>query len=246
MSRDEVYRQAADMIVDFAFDESVARVFPDMIRRSIPGYETIVTLIGLIAEQYVKNNSNIYDLGCSLGATTLSMRRRIRQSGCRIIAVDNAEAMVDRCKQTIEKETVESDGSPIPVDIVHSNIQDIVIENASMVVLNFTLQFIGPDQRLDQLQRIYDGLNAGGILVISDKILFEDNDNQVLQDNLHLAFKKANGYSDLEISQKRNALENVLIPDSLQTHQQRLRQVGFVCSHIWFQCFNFASIIAFK
>ena len=241
MSHDDVYKQPKDMIVDFVFDESVASVFPDMIRRSVPGYETVITLIGLLAEQYAQDNSNIYDLGCSLGATTLSMRRRIKQQGCRIIAVDNAEAMIHRCKENITTES-----SSIPTEIIQSDIQDVEIQNASMIVLNFTLQFIDPDHRLVLLKSIYKGLNPNGILIISDKIVFDDATELETQENLHHAFKKANGYSDLEISQKRNALENVLVSDTLPVHHRRLNSAGFSRSHVWFQCFNFASLIAFK
>ena len=229
------------MIIDFAFDESVASVFPDMIRRSVPGYETIIALIGLLSEQYAQNNSNIYDLGCSLGAATLSMRRRLQHEGCRIIAVDNAEAMVRRCRENIATES-----SSVATEVIQSDIQNIEIRNASVVVLNFSLQFIDPDHRLTLLKNIYKGLNPGGILIISDKIVFDDETEQRTQESQHHTFKKANGYSDLEISQKRSALENVLIPDTLPRHLQRLKSAGFARSHVWFQCFNFISLIAFK
>ncbi len=241
MDHDNVYKKPKDMIIDFAFDESVARVFPDMIRRSVPGYETIITLMGLLSEQYAQNNSNIYDLGCSLGAATLSIRQRLKHDGCRIIAVDNAEAMVRRCKENIATES-----SPVATEVIQSDIQDIEIRNASVVVLNFSLQFIDPDRRPVLLKRIYKGLNPGGILIISDKIVFNDETEQKIQEDLHHTFKKANGYSDLEISQKRSALEKVLIPDTLPLHLQRLNSAGFAHSHVWFQCFNFVSLIAFK
>lgn len=229
------------MIVDFAFDEKVASVFPDMIRRSVPGYENIITLIGLIAEQYVKADSNIYDLGCSLGAATLSMRHRVKQPGCRIIGVDNAEAMIQQCRNNVEH-----DDDRLPVELVCADIRDIKIENASMAVMNFTLQFIEKESRLELLTNIANGLNSGGVLVLSEKIIFEDPEEQQVQEQLHLAFKKANGYSDLEISQKRSALENVLIPETIAQHQQRLAEAGFSQSMVWFQSFNFVSILAIK
>ena len=140
------------MIVDFAFDETVAKVFPDMIRRSVPGYESIIALTGLLAEQYAQPDSLCYDLGCSLGAATIAMRSRIQQSGCRIIAVDNAEAMASRCQQHIQEA-----GEGIEVDVICGNIQDVIIENASVVVINFTLQFIESGDRLDLLEKIYRG-----------------------------------------------------------------------------------------
>lgn len=229
------------MIVDFAFDETVANVFPDMIRRSVPGYETIISLIGLLAEQYAQSDSNCYDLGCSLGAATLSMRRRIHQPGCQIIAVDNAEAMTRRCRDNLHEA-----GEGIDVDVVCDDIRNVAIENASVVVLNFTLQFIQPDARLALMEKIMAGLRPGGVLVLSEKIAFADEAEQQRMDELHVAFKKANGYSELEISQKRTALENILVPDTLEQHHSHLRQAGFSSVDVWFRCINFVSLLAIK
>ncbi len=239
--QDAIYAKSHDQIVDFEFNDGVARVFPDMIRRSVPGYGTLITMIGLLAEQYAQPNSNIYDLGCSLGAASLSMRRRIQHHDCRIIAVDNSEAMTERCRNNIAE-----DISPIEAEVVCSDIRDINFERASVVVLNFTLQFLPPEERQALLNKIYAGLLPGGVLLLSEKLVFTNPDESALQDKLHLAFKKANGYSDLEISQKRTALENILIPETLKQHHDRLKRVGFQQSHTWFQCFNFASILALK
>jgi tRNA (cmo5U34)-methyltransferase len=242
MSReDTLYHQPQEKIVDFEFNEAVARVFPDMIRRSVPGYGTLITMIGLLAQEYSRPGSNIYDLGCSLGAATLSMRRRIPHHDCRIIAVDNSAAMVERCRSNIAEEI-----SPIEAEVVCADIRDIQFEHASIVVLNFTLQFLPPEEREVLLQKIYGGMLPGAMLVLSEKLAFDDTDEAALLDSLHLAFKKANGYSELEVSQKRTALENVLIPETVQQHQQRLGQIGFRNSHLWFQCFNFASILSIK
>jgi len=239
--RDNVFAEPQDMIVDFVFDEKVAGVFPDMIRRSVPGYDTVIPLLGVFAERYVQADSNIYDLGCSLGAATLALRRRITQPGCRIYAVDNAAAMIGQCKQHVV-----ADFSRTPVDVLCMDILDVAIENASLVVINFTLQFIAPEKRQMLVEKIYRGLRAGGALVITDKIIFANAAEQDFMDAMHTRFKRANGYSELEISQKRTALENVLIPDLIATHQQRLQQAGFAAIHTWFQCFNFAGICAIK
>lgn len=239
--RDTLFANERAMIVDFAFDEQVAAVFPDMIRRSVPGYSEIITLTGLLANQYVRPGSSIYDLGCSLGAATLSMRRRITHPDCRIVSVDNAEAMVERCRTHIA-----NDRSPIPVEVKCADVRDVAIEQASVVVLNFTLQFLPPDQRLPLLQKIRDGLMDGGVLILSEKMDFANDLSQAFHTDMHLAFKRANGYSELEISRKRSALENVLIPDTLEQHNERLLWAGFSRVERWFQCFNFASLIAFK
>jgi len=239
--KDSIYACPIGEVGAFKFDETVAGVFPDMIQRSVPGYSAIISAIGLLAGRFAREHSVCYDLGCSLGAATLSMRHQIETENCRIIAVDNSEAMVTRFQQVLK-----NDQAPVAVDVQCKDIRDIAIENASVVVLNFTLQFIPLEDRIGLLQKIYQGLLPGGILILSEKLKFDDERQQELQTQMHHAFKKAQGYSDLEISQKRTALENVLIPETFARHQSRLRQVGFSSAEVWFQYFNFASIIALK
>ncbi|HBE2352835.1 TPA: carboxy-S-adenosyl-L-methionine synthase CmoA, partial [Escherichia coli] len=136
--------------------------------------------------------------------------------------------------------------APTPVDVIEGDIRDIAIENASMVVLNFTLQFLEPSERQALLDKIYQGLNPGGALVLSEKFSFEDAKVGELLFNMHHDFKRANGYSELEISQKRSMLENVMLTDSVETHKARLHKAGFEHSELWFQCFNFGSLVALK
>ncbi len=239
--KDSIYASPIGEVGAFKFDETVASVFPDMIQRSVPGYNAIISAIGLLAGRFAREHSVCYDLGCSLGAATLSMRHQIEAENCRIIAVDNSPAMVTRFQEILLK-----DQAKVAVDVQCKDIREIVIENASVVVLNFTLQFIPLEDRFGFLQKIYQGLLPGGILILSEKLKFDDDRQQELQTQMHHAFKKAQGYSDLEISQKRTALENVLIPETFAQHQNRLRQVGFSSAEVWFQYFNFASIIALK
>ena len=240
--QDAIYAAPLNEMIDFQFDERVAAVFPDMIQRSVPGYAMMISTIGILAAKYAQANSHCYDLGCSLGAVSLALRQHISQPGCAIIAVDNSQAMIDRGQELLARDKT----STIPVNMVCADLQAVDIENASVVVLNFTLQFIPLTERLDLIKRIYQGLNPGGILILSEKIAFEEPGRQQLHDELHLDFKRANGYSDLEISQKRTALENVLIPETLACHQQRLQKAGFNIADIWFQCFNFVSLVAIK
>jgi len=239
--KDSIYASPIGEVGAFKFDETVASVFPDMIQRSVPGYNAIISAIGLLAGRFAREHSVCYDLGCSLGAATLSMRHQIEAENCRIIAVDNSPAMVTRFQDILLK-----DQAKVAVDVQCKDIREIAIENASVVVLNFTLQFIPLEDRFGFLQKIYQGLLPGGILILSEKLKFDDDRQQELQTQMHHAFKKAQGYSDLEISQKRTALENVLIPETFAQHQNRLRQVGFSSAEVWFQYFNFASIIALK
>ncbi|MDU4095560.1 MAG: carboxy-S-adenosyl-L-methionine synthase CmoA [Pantoea sp.] len=240
-NRDTLFSAPIDKLGDWTFDERVAEVFPDMIQRSVPGYSNIISMIGMLAERFVKPNTRVYDLGCSLGAATLSVRRSVQADGCKIIAVDNSPAMVERCRRHIDAFRAST-----PVDVIEADIRDIKIENASMVVLNFTLQFLAPDDRLTLLEQIYQGLNPGGALVLSEKFSFENAEVGELLFNMHHDFKRANGYSELEISQKRSMLENVMLTDSVEAHKARLRQAGFQHSELWFQCFNFGSLVALK
>ena len=234
----------ADPLADaglFRFDEKVAGVFPDMIKRSVPGYTTIVAMTGLLAERHASPGSRLYDLGCSLGASTLAMRQNILPAGCEITGVDNSPAMLERCRAVIDTDTHDT-----PVHLQCADIQQTAIEKASVVVLNFTLQFVPLAERDALMQRIYDGLLPGGILILSEKVSFEDPHLDALNIDLHHQFKQANGYTALEVAQKRSALENVLIPETLNAHKQRLSQAGFSSCDVWFQCFNFASLIALK
>ena len=239
--KDTLFSVPIEKLGDFTFDESVAEVFPDMIQRSVPGYSNIITAIGMLASRFVTANSNVYDLGCSRGAGILSIRRNLSDNSVHIIGVDNSEPMVERCRRHLD-----AYHSDIPVEILCDDIRHIEIHNASMVVLNFTLQFIPPEDRIALLTKIYEGLNPNGVLVLSEKFTFHDNQMNELLIDLHHTFKRANGYSELEVSQKRTALENVMRTESIETHKQRLKQIGFKNVELWFQCFNFGSMIAVK
>ncbi|MCO7187358.1 carboxy-S-adenosyl-L-methionine synthase CmoA [Pseudoalteromonas sp. XMcav2-N-2] len=238
--KDSIYATEQE-VRDFTFDANVVEVFPDMIQRSVPGYATIVSTMGKLAGQYAQSNSNLYDLGCSLGAVTLSMRRNIDKENCRIIAVDNSQPMVERCQMHLK-----GFKSDVPVDVQLGDINELEISNASVVAMNFTLQFIPQAQRAAVLEKIYQGLKPGGVLLLSEKIKGENDIKDNLLIDLHHDFKRHNGYSELEISQKRTAIENVMRTDSLSTHKKRLEQIGFAHTQVWYQCFNFCSLVAIK
>ena len=257
---DTLFSQPLDKLVDFNFDEKVANVFPDMINRSVPGYASIVAMTGILSAEFYQADSCCYDLGCSLGASALSMARAIKArsietraietravnaQSLRIIAVDNSPAMLQKAQLLVEKsDPNESDLSCI--EFICDDINYVAINNASVVVMNFTLQFVAPEQRSDLLAKIYQGMKKGGILILSEKLNYTDAEQQQLLIDMHHFFKKANGYSELEISQKRQTLENVLLPETLEQHKIRLQQAGFKQTEQWFQCFNFASLIAIK
>ena len=243
MNKDRIYATDQEGDEPFRFNEAVADVFPDMLRRSIPGYAASIEAIGSLAARYVTEGSVCYDLGCSLGAATIAMRQGIRAPDCRIIAVDNAPAMIERCKEIIASEDQQS---TTPIETRLANIEDTDISNASMVVMNYTLQFLDVDTRDTTIARIFDGLLPGGLFLLSEKVIDEDPHMEKLLVGLHQEHKRRNDYSQLEIGRKRAALENVLVPETITEHRRRLTAIGFAHTAIWLRYFNFVSIVAIK
>ena len=239
--KDDLFRNRKSQ-GDFVFNEQVADVFEDMAVRSIPGYETIVSTIGGFAKKYYRSNSNIYDLGCSLGGVTFEICKQLGESDFNLVAIDNSEAMVERL---VEKKT-KIGGLDNSVKILCEDINDTAIENASVVILNFTLQFLPPKCRNQLIKRIYNALIPGGILVLSEKIVLDDKSLNSLFIEMYHKFKESNGYSELEISQKRLALENILIPEPISVHKSRHVSAGFNSFEVWFQHLNFVSMISLK
>jgi len=238
--KDTVYSQPLEKIGEFRFDGQVADVFENMIQRSVPGYSLLLEMIGVLTNRYAQPATNCYDLGCSLGASTLKIRQNL-PADCTVIGIDNSEAMVSRCRHNMQR-----DHSQAIATIRLENIEDSAIENASVVVMNFTLQFIADDKRADILKRIAKGLRPGGILILAEKIHFENASRQQLMTDLHNDFKTYQGYSDLEIAQKRTSLENVLIPNSIDQHIARLKGAGFSTTELCVRCLNFAAFLAIK
>ena len=239
-NKDQIYATPLSSVDAFRFDAAVADVFQDMIERSVPGYGLILQLIGSLAERYAKPDTHAYDLGCSLGASTLQLRRHVPAS-CKVIGIDTSEAMVERCQTNLSR-----DHSAADFDIRLEDLRDTPIENASMVLLNFTLQFIPDAERTAILTRIAEGLVPGGVLLLAEKVRFDDPGQQDLMTNLHHDFKKFQGYSDLEISQKRAALENVLVPNTQDELMQRLEVAGFSDRQLCVRCLNFEAILAIR
>jgi tRNA (cmo5U34)-methyltransferase len=244
MSEDKIFK-TKDGSEPFRFNEAVARVFPDMLQRSIPGYAASIEAIGSLAARYVRPGTTCYDLGCSLGAATLAMRHGIDEPCCRVVAVDSSPAMIQRCTELIAEDD-RLNGPETQVDVTESDIRDMTFTNASMVVLNYTLQFVNPADRDALLRRIHEGLNEGGILVLSEKVVDEDPQLEQLLVDLHHEHKRRHHYSALEVARKRAALENVLVPESVAVHRARLERAGFARSAVWLRYFNFVSIIAFR
>lgn len=241
MSEDRIFATEDAGPGPFQFNEAIADVFPDMLKRSIPGYAASILAIGSLAGQFARPNSRCFDLGCSLGAATLAMRHNITEPGCRIQAIDNSVAMIRRCRRIIAE-----DDASVPVDVVAGDVREADIENASMVVMNYTLHFLPVADRDQMIEKVYAGMNAGGIFVLSEKVVDDDGEIEQLLVDMHHEQKKRNAYSDSEISRKRAAIENVLVPESLTTHGLRLKNAGFSHVGVWLRYFNFISMVAIK
>jgi tRNA (cmo5U34)-methyltransferase len=213
-----------------------------MIRRSVPGYELVVPMTGLLAARTVTGTDapRIYDLGCSLGATSLAILRALSALGTEapelsILAVDNSPAMLAEARAAVRDERVR---------FVEADIVTLPLLPACAVTMNWVLQFLPPDVRPSLLARVHDALTPGGLLLLSEKVRDDDPDAESFNRAAHEDFKRANGYSDLEISQKRTALEQVLRPETIETHVSRLRAAGFAEVRVWFQCLNWAAFAA--
>jgi tRNA (cmo5U34)-methyltransferase len=239
---DDIYSQPIEGLPAFQFDSRVAEVFPDMIKRSVPGYAYILKIIGQIAARHATPGSRCYDLGCSLGAGLLTMMEQVEDQSVEFIGIDNSPAMIEKCQELIRQ----SDIGVRSLTLAEADICEIELNNASVCLLNFTLQFVNIENRPQLLSQIYQGMQDGGVLILSEKLSFDNPQHTQLMQALHHDFKRYNGYSELEISQKRDAIENVLMPESFETHKQRLLDAGFRQVDLCFQCFNFASILAFK
>ena len=236
--RDEIYKDKVD-ISKFTFDQKVVDVFDDMVLRSVPGYKQMIELIGLAGRNYPVINSNVYDLGCSTGAVTLSITSNLKSESIKIFSIDNSQEMLNQCSKNLL-------GTEANIQYICNDIENIQFENASLIVLNLTLQFINPQYRSDLIKRIFKSLLPGGALIISEKIINENEEINKSLISLHESFKRENGYSETEIAQKRKAIEDVLIPESIEQHQKRLSDAGFKKPLVQMQCINFASFLAVK
>jgi tRNA (cmo5U34)-methyltransferase len=234
--RDQLFANLVAEPSQFSFNEAVVDVFPDMIQRSVPGYGTVVRMTGVLTEQYAKEGTHVYDLGCSLGESIRAAELAIGDRACQLVGVDNSPAMIEKVRAEMPRR------SKIMWHL--SDITQMEFKTASVVIMNFTLQFIPINERLKLLKKIRSSMVPGGLLILSEKLTMPDAEMNELMVNLHHDFKRSQGYSGLEIAQKRDAIDNVLIPETAEVHRTRLTEAGFSRSSVWFQCLNFASFIA--
>lgn len=230
------------MAHDFEFDAQVANVFDDMVRRSVPFYEELQRMTVEIAGRFARPGTAIVDVGCATGQTLARLAESIRDPSVTLVGIDNAEAMVERARANL----LES-GLHERCQLEVADINDgLSVGPASVVILNWTLQFVRPLHRDAVIRSIHDQLTPGGCLIVMEKVLPDEPELSRLYIDLHHEFKRRQGYSDLEIAEKRESLENVLVPYRVEENFQLLRRNGFGVVDSFFRWYNWAGFLALK
>lgn len=239
--QDAVFSEEITKPADFKFNKSVVSVFDDMVNRSVPFYGEIQRMIAELAADFVQKGTDVYDLGCSTGTTLIGLDSLVSED-IRFIGLDEAPEMLEKCKRKLTEAGIRRPYELRVADLQHNP----EISNASVVVMCLTLQFIRPIYREKLLKRIFDGLVPGGVFILVEKVLAEDSFYNRGFIKYYYDYKRRNHYSELEISQKREALENVLVPYKLSENSLLLRETGFVNHETFFKWYNFSGIIAQK
>ena len=241
-TRDKIFSNKIKHVSDFEFTDSVADVFDNMLNRSVPFYSEIQDMIAALSENFVQNGSSVYDLGCSTGTALTNLIKRNSSKKVKYIGVDLSAPMLKKCEDKLKQKKMFSKCELIKADLN----EEVEIKNASLVLLNWTLQFIRPLYRDSLIRKIYDGLNNNGCLLIVEKVLEKDSILNRMYIDLYYEYKKKMGYSQLEISQKREALENILIPYRIGENLELLKRNGFHITDVFFRWYNFAGFIGIK
>ena len=240
---DKVFAHRRDAISDFDFGKETARVFDNMLERSVPFYSEMQRMVGELVGTFAVDNTSIWDLGCSTCNTFLALEHQVEdKAGIQFVGLDNSEEMLSRARKKILQA-----GSKLSYDLRYADLNEPVeITNASVVLSLLTLQFVRPLHRERLLKDVYRGLNDNGCLILIEKVIGEDSffSRQFIE--YYYEFKRRNGYSDLEIAQKREALENVLVPYRLNENLGLLEAVGFRSSEVFFKWYNFCGIVTVK
>lgn len=241
VSEDKIFNDKLSSVNDFNFGEKVASVFDDMLDRSVPFYQEMQSMMGELAIDFAVDKTNIYDLGCSTGTTMINLNRVIGDR-VKYIGIDSSEDMLQKCREKLSQNNFSGEYDLICADLN----KGIHVENASVVVMALTLQFIRPLFREKLIASILGGLNENGCLILIEKVLGEDSLFNRLFIKYYYDMKKKKGYSELEISQKREALENVLVPYKLLENRELLLNQGFRYCDVFFKWYNFCGIVAVK
>jgi len=236
MNKDKIFSKP--IIKQFEFDENIASVFDDMLNRSVPFYDEVLNLTVYFALKYLKNGDIVYDLGCSTASTLIKLAQKSNIK-LKLIGIDNSNAMI---KQAISK----TKAYGLDINFINDDIFNVNLKLANVIISNYTLQFIRPLQREKLIKKIYNSLKSGAVFIFSEKIISENKTLNKLMIDKYYDFKKTNGYSDFEISSKREALENVLIPYSYDENKKMCIDAGFKSFDCIFQWVNFVTFIAIK
>ncbi len=239
-SKDTLF-QVDSVPEDFVFSERVVEVFDDMLDRSIPFYKEVIASSAKLLDTFLQPHDRVIDLGCATGTTLLELSRLLKDKELEFIGVDNSSAMLEKARLKAELFKKQNH-----LCFVEKNITEIDFPKTDAFILNYTLQFIRPMKRKTFLKHIYEQLRPGGILILSEKNICHDSKLNRNYINIYHDFKRSRGYSELEIAKKREALENVLIPFTIDENRSMLTQVGFTSVETFFQWFNFVSFIAVK
>jgi tRNA (cmo5U34)-methyltransferase len=237
---DAIYAEPRPVVTDFNFGAETTAVFDDMLHRSVPYYEEIQRMMTELAGDFAVDGTHVYDIGCSTGATLLNLSRI--EHDVTFIGIDNSDAMLARAAEALQQAGVSQRYVLRNQDLN----QGLLIENASVVVMSLVLQFVRPLHRERLLRTVHDGLNQQGCLLLIEKVLEEETLTNRLFIKHYYDFKRRNGYAEIEIAQKREALENVLIPYRLEENREMLRAAGFRHPEIFFKWYNFCGLLAVK
>ncbi len=237
---DRVFAEAKPQS-DFKFGEETVRVFDDMVSRSVPYYDEMQRMTAELARDFAQPGTLLYDLGCST-ATTLALLHYSVDPSVQFIGVDNSPEMLGKAREKLNGLGIERQ-----VELLLSDIEKMPpLRDASVVVMNLTMQFVRPLHRERLVRQIYDGMVDQGCFILIEKLTVSDSDLNRLYINYYYEMKRRNGYSELEISQKREALENVLIPYRLEENIELLKGAGFRTVEMFFRWYNFCGMVAIK
>lgn len=240
-SKDTIYSQAQSKVKDFVFDADVVKVFDDMVERSVPLYRSVQAASANIAARFLQAEDTVYDLGCSTGTTFLHLLPLIKDPSIQCVGVDTSTEMLSTCATNLTHA-----GYAERVRLLQEDISSTELKGAGIVIMHYTLQFLPVEQRLDLLTRIYQALRPGGLLLLSEKVAHRHPLMSEALNELHWDFKRQQGYSEMEIAQKREALEEVLIPLTSRENETLLFDAGFSEVETYLKWYNFASIVAIK
>jgi len=238
--KDKIF-ETSNAISDFKFDKAVANVFDDMVSRSVPYYHEIQRMVTELVNDFAQENTNIYDIGCSTGTTIELLDKTLKQKNVTLVGIDNSEEMIKKAREKLEKNLNHK------FDLQFGDINSYLnLQNASAVLMVLTLQFVRPLYREKIAKNIFDSLNENGCLILVEKLTCKDTNFNRLFIEHYYDYKRRNGYSEIEITKKREALENVLIPYRIEENYELLYNAGFKQVEVFFRWYNFCGIIAVK